>query len=294
MIGVTSLTLSLETKGGICVPIIPKNTPLPATANKIFTTIEDNQKSISLKLYQGERSMALDNILLGSFSLTGLPPAPRLTHQIEVKFDINVNGIIIVTTKDLKTQKETQITIESTFKLTKEEVDEISTDAEKSYDDQRKKEKAELINKAKLYAYEYDRLNKNAKIQTSQHVQENNLPIEYHFHITINNNIENMHNSQLQQGTSNSFQINSISESSNEKLLEILQSINEIKNKVNMSENELEILKSDIEQIEQQQKSEHPNKSKIVQNLSSMLSVIMKFDESTSTIKKIVEFFSGI
>ena len=113
LLDVTPLTLGIETLGGVREPLIERNTTIPTSKSKVFTTAADNQTAVTIHVVQGERPMATDNVSLGSFNLTDLPPAPRGVPQIEVKFDIDANGIINVTAKDLGTQKEAKITIES-------------------------------------------------------------------------------------------------------------------------------------------------------------------------------------
>jgi molecular chaperone DnaK len=136
----------------------------------VFTTAADNQTAVTIHVVQGERPMATDNVSLGSFNLTDLPPAPRGIPQIEVKFDIDANGIINVTAKDLGTQKEAKITIESTSKLSKEEIEKLKEDAEKfSEEDKQKKEKIDLRNEAESYIYTTEKLvNHDLKDKISQ------------------------------------------------------------------------------------------------------------------------------
>ncbi len=159
LLDVTPLTLGIETLGGVREPLIERNTTIPTSKNKVFTTAADNQTSVTIHVVQGERPMAADNVSLGSFNLTDVPPAPRGVPQIDVKFDIDANGIINVTAKDLGTQKEAKITIESTSKLSKDEIDKLKQDAEKfSEDDKKKKEKVELKNEAESYIYTTEKL----------------------------------------------------------------------------------------------------------------------------------------
>ena len=159
LLDVTPLTLGIETLGGVREPLIERNTTIPTSKSKIFTTAADNQTSVTIHVVQGERPMASDNVSLGSFNLTDVPPAPRGIPQIEVKFDIDANGIINVTAKDLGTQKETKITIESSSKLSKEEIEKLKEDAEKfSDEDKKKKEKIDLKNEAESYIYTTEKL----------------------------------------------------------------------------------------------------------------------------------------
>lgn len=159
LLDVTPLTLGIETLGGVKEPLIERNTTIPTSKSKIFTTAADNQTAVTIHVVQGERPMAADNVSLGSFNLTGLPPAPRGIPQIEVKFDIDANGIINVIAKDLGTQKEAKITIESRSKLSKDEIEKLKQDAEKFLEqDKKKKEAAELRNEAENFIYTTEKL----------------------------------------------------------------------------------------------------------------------------------------
>ena len=131
LLDVTPLTLGIETLGGVREPIIERNTTIPTSKDKTFTTAADNQTAVTINVVQGERPMVADNVSLGSFNLTDIPPAPRGVPQVNVKFDIDANGIINVTAKDLGTGKDAKITIESSTKLSDEEVEKLKQDAEK-------------------------------------------------------------------------------------------------------------------------------------------------------------------
>jgi molecular chaperone DnaK len=170
LLDVTPLTLGIETLGGVREPLIERNTTIPTSKSKVFTTAADNQTAVTIHVVQGERPMATDNVSLGSFNLSDVPPAPRGVPQIEVKFDIDANGIINVTAKDLGTQKEAKITIESSSKLSKEEIEKLKEDAEKfSDEDKKKKEKIELKNEAESYIYTTEKLvNHDLKDKISQ------------------------------------------------------------------------------------------------------------------------------
>ncbi len=170
LLDVTPLTLGIETLGGVREPLIERNTTIPTSKSKVFTTAADNQTSVTIHVVQGERPMATDNVSLGSFNLTDVPPAPRGIPQIEVKFDIDANGIINVAAKDIGTQKEAKITIESSSKLSKEEIEKLKEDAEKfSDEDEKKKEKIELKNEAESYIYTTEKLvNHDLKDKISQ------------------------------------------------------------------------------------------------------------------------------
>jgi molecular chaperone DnaK len=159
LLDVTPLTLGIETLGGVREPLIERNTTIPTSKSKVFTTAADNQTAVTIHVVQGERPMAADNVSLGSFNLTDVPPAPRGVPQIEVKFDIDANGIINVTAKDLGTQKEAKITIESSTKLSEDDIEKLKEDAEKFADeDKKKKEKIDLKNEAESYIYTTEKL----------------------------------------------------------------------------------------------------------------------------------------
>ena len=170
LLDVTPLTLGIETLGGVREPLIERNTTIPTSKSKVFTTAADNQTAVTIHVVQGERPMASDNVSLGSFNLTDLPPAPRGVPQIEVKFDIDANGIINVTAKDLGTQKEAKITIESNSKLSEDEINKLKEDAEKfSEEDEKKKEQVEIKNEAESYIYTTEKLvNHDLKDKISQ------------------------------------------------------------------------------------------------------------------------------
>lgn len=152
LLDVTPLTLGIETMGGVLTPLISRNTTIPTTKSQIFSTAADNQPAVDIMVYQGERPMARDNKLLGHFQLSGIKPAPRGTPRIEVTFNIDVNGIVKVSAKDLDTQKEQQITINDSNGLSKEEIDRMVREAEANKEaDNKRKEEAELVNKAESY-----------------------------------------------------------------------------------------------------------------------------------------------
>jgi len=170
LLDVTPLTLGIETLGGVREPLIERNTTIPTSKSKSFTTATDNQTAVTIHVVQGERPMAADCISLGSFNLTDIPPAPRGVPQIEVKFDIDANGIINVTAKDLGTKKEAKITIESRSKLSKDEIEKLKQDAEKFADqDKKKKESVDLKNEAESFIYTTEKLiNHDLKDKISQ------------------------------------------------------------------------------------------------------------------------------
>jgi molecular chaperone DnaK len=159
LLDVTPLTLGVETLGGLREPLIERNTTIPTSKTKVFTTAADNQTAVTIHVVQGERPMAADNVSLGSFNLTGLPPAPRGIPQIEVKFDIDANGILNVTAKDLGTKKEAKITIQAGSKLSKDEIDKLKQDAEKfAEEDKKKKEAIDIKNEAESFVYTTEKL----------------------------------------------------------------------------------------------------------------------------------------
>ncbi len=154
LLDVTPLSLGIETLGGVFTKIIERNTTIPVSRSQIFTTAADNQTTVEIHVLQGERPMARDNFSLGRFQLTGIPPAPRGIPQIEVKFDIDADGILHVSAKDLATGREQAITIKASSGLTKEEIERMIKEAElHAEEDRRKREEAELRNQADNLIY---------------------------------------------------------------------------------------------------------------------------------------------
>jgi len=154
LLDVTPLSLSIETLGGVATKLIERNTTIPTRKSQVFSTAADYQSSVEVHVVQGEREMAADNVSLGRFQLTGIPAAPRGIPQIEVTFDIDANGIINVSAKDLGTQKETKITITASSKLSKEDIEKMVQQAEQfSEEDKKKREKVELLNQADTLLY---------------------------------------------------------------------------------------------------------------------------------------------
>jgi len=154
LLDVTPLSLSIETLGGVATKLIERNTTIPTRKSQVFSTAADYQTSVEVHVLQGEREMAADNVSLGRFQLTGIPPAPRGVPQIEVTFDIDANGIMNVSAKDLGTGKETKITITASSKLSKEEIEKMVKQAEQfSAEDKKKREKVELLNQADTLLY---------------------------------------------------------------------------------------------------------------------------------------------
>jgi len=159
LLDVTPLTLGIETLGGVREPIIERNTTIPTSKDKTFTTAADSQTAVTINVVQGERPMVADNVSLGSFNLTDIPPAPRGVPQINVKFDIDANGILNVTAKDLGTGKDAKITIESATKLSEDDIEKMKEDAEKfSDEDKKKKETVDIKNEAESYIYTTEKL----------------------------------------------------------------------------------------------------------------------------------------
>ncbi|MFZ4681278.1 MAG: molecular chaperone DnaK [Terrimicrobiaceae bacterium] len=158
LLDVTPLSLAIETAGGIATAMIPRNTTIPSRKSQIFSTYSDSQPGVEIKVLQGERPLSRDNKQLGTFHLDGIPPAPRGTPQIEVTFDIDANGILNVSAKDLGTGKEQKISITGSSGLTKEEVEKMQKEAESHAEDDRKaKESIELRNNADNLAYQSEK-----------------------------------------------------------------------------------------------------------------------------------------
>ena len=158
LLDVTPLSLGIETMGGVFTKLIDRNTTIPTSKSEVFSTAADNQPAVDIHVLQGERPMAADNKTLGRFQLTDIPPAPRGVPQIEVTFDIDKNGIVTVKAKDLGTQKEQNITIESSSGLSDEEIEKMVKDAEANAEaDSKRKEEAELRNSADQLVFQVDK-----------------------------------------------------------------------------------------------------------------------------------------
>ena len=174
LLDVTPLSLGVETLGGVATKIIDRNTTIPTKRSQIFSTAADFQTTVTVHVLQGERPMAADNVSLGMFNLTGIPPAPRGVPQIEVTFDIDANGIMNVSAKDLATSKEQKITITASTKLPKADIEKMVKQAEQfAAEDQKRKEEVELRNNADNMIYQAERLSKElaAKITKDQSEQ---------------------------------------------------------------------------------------------------------------------------
>ncbi|MBT4989574.1 MAG: molecular chaperone DnaK [Rickettsiales bacterium] len=181
LLDVTPLSLGLETMGSVMTKIIDKNTTIPSSKSQVFSTADDNQSAVTVRVFQGERQMANDNKLLGQFNLEGIPPAPRGVPQIEVTFDIDANGIVNVSAKDKGTGKEQKITIQASGGLSKEEIDEMVANAEKhAEEDQKKRDLVEARNQADSLVYSTekalgehgDKIGENEKAQIVEKVEE--------------------------------------------------------------------------------------------------------------------------
>lgn len=191
LVDVTPLTLGVEVLGGLKEALIERNTTIPTKKSKVFTTAADYQTAVTIHVVQGERPMAADCVSLGMFNLSGIPPAPRGVPQIEVTFDIDANGILNVTAKDLATSKEAKITITANAKLSKDEIEKLKKESEQFADaDKKKKEEAEIKNEADNLVYSAEKLVKDDlkdKIKPEQAERVNKAAQELKDAISSNN-----------------------------------------------------------------------------------------------------------
>jgi molecular chaperone DnaK len=159
LLDVTPLSLGIETEGGVMTVLVERNTTIPVTKTETFSTAADGQTAVTVKVFQGERAMANDNRLLDQFNLEGIPPAPRGVPQVEVTFDIDVNGILNVSAKDKATGKQHKVAIKQSSGLSDEEIQKMRKDAEShADDDKRKRELAEARNRAEHDVYQIEKL----------------------------------------------------------------------------------------------------------------------------------------
>jgi molecular chaperone DnaK len=154
----TPLSLGVETLGGVMTPLIPRNTTIPTSKAETFSTAADNQNAVTINVLQGEREFARDNRLLGTFNLEGIAPSPRGVPQIEVTFNIDVNGILSVAAKDKTTGKESKITVQNAGGLSKEEIEKMKRDAEQhAAEDKKRRAVIDVKNRAESFAYETEK-----------------------------------------------------------------------------------------------------------------------------------------
>jgi len=209
LLDVTPLSLGIETLGGVFTRIINRNTTIPTKKSQVFSTAADNQTTVTIKVYQGEREMAVDNKVLGSFDLGGIPMAPRGVPQIEVTFDIDANGIVHVTAQDKATNKQMSITIKSSGGLSESQIQEMLKQAEKmKQEDQKKKEMTEIKNEAESLIYQSEKNLKDNDAKLTQEVKDKvrsditalNESLAANNFDNTKKNVENLRNSAMEMG----------------------------------------------------------------------------------------------
>jgi molecular chaperone DnaK len=179
LLDVTPLSLGIETLGGVCTKLIEKNTTIPTSKSQVFSTAADNQPSVEIHVLQGERGMSTDNKSLGRFMLDGIPPAPRGIPQVEVKFDLDANGILNVSAKDKGTGKEQSIRIEASSGLSDEEIEKMKKDAEVHADDDKKKrEFIDIKNTADTMVYTTEKMMKDVEEKKIEITEEEKKRVE--------------------------------------------------------------------------------------------------------------------
>ena len=180
LLDVTPLTLGIETEGGVMTPLVERNTTIPAEKKNVFSTAADNQSAVTVRVFQGERKMASGNRLLGEFNLEGIPPQPRGVPQIEVKFDIDQNGILAVSAKELTTGKEASVTIKEAGALDESEIEQMRKDAESNAEEDRRQfELVEARNKASQQVYQLEKMmNENSEALSDSDKEPMNQAIE--------------------------------------------------------------------------------------------------------------------
>jgi len=211
LLDVTPLSLGIETLGGVFTRIINRNTTIPTKKSQVFSTAADNQTTVTIKVFQGEREMALDNKVLGSFDLTGIPMAPRGIPQIEVTFDIDANGIVHVSAQDKATSKQMGITIKSSGGLSDSQIQEMLKQAEKmKAEDAKRKETIEMKNEAESLVYNTEKQLKENDAKVPQDIKDRirgditalNEAITSNNHEGLKNSLEKLRNSAMEMGRS--------------------------------------------------------------------------------------------